>query len=203
MNTQSASPRFRRWSIALGAFLIVLGLLAVAGPFLAGLAATVLLGWLVVLAGVTHLAYAWSERSAGILIWQVLIGIAYAVAGFYLLLHPVLGIVALTLVLAFYIAVEGFLEIVAWSRLRHSDAAVFFLIDGLVSILLAGLIFLHWPSGSRWILGTFLGVSILMSGFVRLTIPTRRRAISPVMLVRRRMFRRSRLRAVPQGRTTP
>lgn len=202
MNIQTASPRSSRWSIALGAFLIVLGLLAVAAPFLAGLTATVLLGWLVVLAGVTHLAYAWSERSAGILIWQILIGIAYAVAGFYLLLHPVLGIVALTLVLAFYIAVEGFLEIVAWSRLRHSDVAVFLLMDGIVSILLAGLIFLHWPSGSRWILGTFLGVSILMSGFVRLTIPARR-ALSPGTPVRRRMLRRSRSRVASQAGTTP
>ncbi|MGA8529025.1 MAG: DUF308 domain-containing protein [Acidobacteriaceae bacterium] len=202
MNIQTASPRSSRWSIALGAFLIVLGLLAVAVPFLAGLTATVLLGWLVVLAGVTHLAYAWSERSAGILIWQILIGIAYAVAGFYLLLHPVLGIVALTLVLAFYIAVEGFLEIVAWSRLRHSDVAVFLLMDGIVSILLAGLIFLHWPSGSRWILGTFLGVSILMSGFVRLTIPVRR-ALSPGTPVRRRMLRRSRSRVASQAGTTP
>jgi len=201
MNTPYPTPQSSRWSIALGAFLIVLGLLAVAAPFFAGVAATVLLGWLVILAGVTHLAYAWPERSTGILIWQVLIGIACAVAGFYLLLHPVLGIVALTLVLAFYIAVEGILEIVAWSRLRHADAALFFLIDGLLSLLLAALIFLHWPSGSRWILGTFLGVSILMSGFVRLTIPVRRRALLPGTFFGRRLFRRSRSHAAPRTGT--
>ncbi len=194
MNTLSASSPSRRWSIALGVLLIVLGVLAIAIPLHAGLAATVLLGWLVVLAGVTHLAYAWSERNTGILLWQILIGIAYGVAGSYLLLHPLIGVVVLTLVLALYIAVEGALELVAWSGLRHSDAAVFFLIDGLISILLAGLIFLHWPSGSRWIPGTFLGVSILMSGLVRLALPVRHRVTMQGLLFRRRPFRRSRTR---------
>ncbi|HEX3986936.1 MAG TPA: DUF308 domain-containing protein [Acidobacteriaceae bacterium] len=196
MNTLSASPRSRRWSIAFGVWLIILGVLAVAVPFHAGLAATVLIGWLVFLAAVTHLAYAWSERSAGILIWEILIGIAYGVAGFYLLLHPMIGIATLTLVLAFYIAVEGALELVAWSGLRHSDAAVLFLIDGLVSILLAALIFLHWPSGSNWILGTFLGVSMLMSGLVRLALPVRRRVLMLGMFFRRRA------RVTPHAGTT-
>ncbi|HEX4068344.1 MAG TPA: HdeD family acid-resistance protein [Acidobacteriaceae bacterium] len=198
MNTLSAYSPSGRWSIALGAFLIILGLMAIAAPFLAGLTATVLLGWLVVLAGITHLAYAWSERSTGIFLWQVLIGIAYTVAGFYVLLHPVVGIVALTLVLAFYIAIEGILEIVAWFRLRPADAAAFFLLDGLVSVVLAGLIFLHWPSGSRWILGTFLGVSILMSGFVRLTIPVRRRGSVAETLFRRRISARTRPSETPR-----
>jgi uncharacterized membrane protein HdeD (DUF308 family) len=181
--------------MALGVFLIVLGLAAIGAPFLAGVAVTVLLGWLVLLAGITHLSYAWDGRERRVTPWQLLIGMAYLAAGSYLILHPAAGMAALTLVLAVYIAVEGVLELVAFSRLRHSGAALFFLIDGVVSILLASLIFFHWPTGSKWVVGTFAGVSILMSGMVRLLAPTQREKPSLIQFAGWRSRRRS-LRSV-------
>jgi uncharacterized membrane protein HdeD (DUF308 family) len=73
-------------------------------------------------------------------------------------------VVALTLVLAFYIAVEGVFELIVFSLLRRLPGAVWFLIDGLVSLLLAGLIFFHWPSSSLWAIGTLVGISLPLSG---------------------------------------
>jgi uncharacterized membrane protein HdeD (DUF308 family) len=51
------------------------------------------------------------------------------------------------------------------------------LIDGLISLLLAGLIFFHFPSSSLWALGTLVGISMLMSGIARLTLPMARRRL--------------------------
>jgi uncharacterized membrane protein HdeD (DUF308 family) len=93
------------------------------------------------------------------------------IAGLYMLALPVAGVVALTLVLAIYIAVEGVFELVIFSFLRRLRGAVWFLIDGLVSLLLAGLIFFGWPSSSLWALGTLVGISLLISGIARLTLP--------------------------------
>jgi uncharacterized membrane protein HdeD (DUF308 family) len=159
------------WSILLGILLLLAGLLAILGPFFAGVAASVFFGWLVLFAGITHLIYAWLERGAGAILWQVLIGIVYVIAGLYMLALPVAGAVALTLVLAIYIAVEGVVELVIFSFLRRLRGAVWFLIDGLVSLLLAGLIFFGWPSSSLWALGTLVGISLLISGIARLTLP--------------------------------
>lgn len=190
MSTENSTLRSFRGSVLLGVSLIVLGLLAIAAPFFAGVAVIVLLGWLVILAGAMHFVYAWSERGAGVASWQVLIGLAYVVAGFYLLLHPILGLMALTLVLGCYMVVEGALNFLAWYRLRPADAALYYLIDGVASILLAALIFFHWPSGSRWILGAFAGISILMSGVLRLAFPVRQRALSRRALRGTLRFRR-------------
>lgn len=107
------------WSIALGTLLIIAGLLAIAVPLFAGVAASVYFGCLVLFAGVAHLVYAWSQRRAGAILWQILIGIVYLAAAFYMLALPVAGVVALTLVLAFYIAVEGVFELVVFSLLRR------------------------------------------------------------------------------------
>jgi uncharacterized membrane protein HdeD (DUF308 family) len=46
---------------------------------------------------------------------------------------PVAGVVALPLVLAFYIAVDGVFELVAFSLLRRIPGSTWFLVDGVVS----------------------------------------------------------------------
>jgi uncharacterized membrane protein HdeD (DUF308 family) len=154
---------------------------SIAAPFFAGIAASIFFGWLILIAGVAHLVYAWSERGAGAVLWQILIGMVYLVAAFYMLMRPVSGVVALTLVLGVYIALEGVFELALFSLVRKQPGSIWFLIDGLVSLLLAGLIFFHWPSSSVWAVGTLVGVSLLFSGIARLTFPMRPRlAISPV-----------------------
>lgn len=166
MNT-AADTRSSGWSIALGILLIIAGLLSIAVPLFAGVATSVFFGWLILLAGVAHLVYAWSQRGAGAVIWQILIGIAYLVAGIYMLFHPLAGMALITLVLAVYIMFEGIFELVVFSRVRHLPGTVWFLIDGLVSLFLAALIFFHWPSSSMWVIGTLVGISLLFSGLAR------------------------------------
>ena len=90
------------WSIFVAVLLLLAGLMAIALPFFAGIAASVFFGWLLMIAGIAHLVYAWSERGAGAVLWQILIGIAYLIAALYMLVLPVAGVVTLTLVLAFY-----------------------------------------------------------------------------------------------------
>ena len=164
------------WSVAVGILLLVAGLLAIALPPIAGIAASVFFGWLLLFAGVAHLVYAWSERGAGAVLWQVLIGVVYVIAALYMLVLPVAGLVTLTLVLAYYIVVSGIFELVVFTRLRRLRGSAWFLVDGLVSLLLAGLIFFHWPLSSLWFIGTLVGISLLLSGIARITLPLSLRA---------------------------
>jgi len=94
-----------------------------------------------------------------------------------MLVLPVAGVITLTLVLAFYIVVAGIFELAVFFRLRGLRGAIWFLVDGLASFLLAGLIFFHWPSSSLWAVGTLVGISLLLSGFARVTLPLSLREI--------------------------
>jgi uncharacterized membrane protein HdeD (DUF308 family) len=161
----------------MGVLLLVAGMLAIAVPFFAGIAASVFFGWLLLFSGVAHLVYAWSERGAGAVVWQILIGCAYLLAALYMLVMPIAGVLALTLVLAFYITFEGVFELAMFSLLRRLHGSVWFLVDGLVSLVLAGLIFFHWPSSSLWAVGTLVGISLLFSGIARITWPMRVREL--------------------------
>lgn len=166
------------WSIFFGILLVVAGLASIALPFVGGIAASIFFGWLILFAGVAHLVYAWFERGAGGVIWQILIGLVYVAAAISTFLLPVTAVIALTLVLGWYIAIEGIIELVLFSRLRRVPGAGWLLFDGVVSLFLAGLILLRWPSSSFWVLGTLVGISLLFSGIARLTMPVARRTIA-------------------------
>jgi uncharacterized membrane protein HdeD (DUF308 family) len=158
------------WSMLCGVLLIVLGLLAVGSPTLAAVAVNVLIAWLIVLAGVVHLVLAFHAHRGGSLLWKLLVGVAYVFFGVYLIAHPVLGVVSLTLVLASLFLVEGIFDIALFFQMRAVGGSGVILVDGIVTLLLGLMIYLQWPSSSNWAIGTLVGVSLIISGITRLML---------------------------------
>lgn len=154
-------------SIVLGVLLIILGMLALASPFLAAVAVNAIVAWLIVFAGIVHLALAFRVHTAGSVIWKLLVGIAYVCFGIYVVLHPTLGVISLTLILASLFLVEGILDLVLYAKMRHIQGASWFLFDGIVTLLLGLLIYMQWPSSAAWAIGTLVGVSLIFSGVAR------------------------------------
>lgn len=152
------------WAIGVSVLLIVLGIVAIALPFIAGIAISSIVGWMLVFGGVTHLAAAFHVRGAGAVLWELLVGLVYLVGGGYMVFHPLLGVATLTLFLAGVFFAEGVLEIMAFFGIRGQKSSGWMLFDGLVTLFLAGLIWAHWPSSSAWAIGTIVGISLLMSG---------------------------------------
>ncbi|HLH07621.1 MAG TPA: HdeD family acid-resistance protein [Terriglobales bacterium] len=166
------------WAIAWSILLIGLGLIAVALPLVAALAVTTLVSWLLIIGGAFHLVMAVSSRGAGTLLWEVLVSLVYIIGGGYMLFHPLLGVATLTLLLAAFFFVEAIFDFVAFLGVRHQRGAGWMLVDGVVTLLLAGLIWAHWPSSSAWAIGTIIGISLLVSGFKWLMISLGARKIA-------------------------
>jgi len=158
------------WFTAMAVVFIILGFMAILEPGIAGLAATILVGWLLIFAGGAHLVAAFSGGGAGRVIWQVILGIIYVIGGFYFLTHPLLGLGTLTLFLAGIIVAEAVLEFIAYFQTRGASGSGWLLVNGLITLLLGGLIWMHWPSSSVWAIGTLLGVNLLMTGISRLML---------------------------------
>lgn len=158
------------WFIAMAVAFILLGILAIIEPAVAGLAVTLLVGWLLIFGGAAHLVAAFSGGGAERAIWQAVIGIVYFLGGFYLLAHPLLGLGTLTLLLAGIILAEAIFEFIAYFRLRGHVGSGWLLVNALVTLLLSALIWFHWPSSAVWAIGTLVGVNLLMTGMSRLMI---------------------------------
>lgn len=159
---------FAGLSIGLAVLMIVLGLIAIAKPFAAGIGVSVFLAWLIVLGGFAYLVYAFSAGSAGRFLWRTLIGVVYIVGGIYLVLHPAIALASFTLMLAAILIAEGVLRIMTFFEVRALPGSGWILFDGIITLILAGLIAYPWPGSSLWAVGTIFGVNLVMSGFTRL-----------------------------------
>jgi uncharacterized membrane protein HdeD (DUF308 family) len=156
------------WYIAAAVLFIVLGMFAIIEPALAGWAVGRLVGWLLVFGGATHLIGAFKGGGAKQVVLQILVGLAYVIGGFYCLTHPLLAVGTLTLLLAAVILAGGALEIISYFRLKRENASGWMLVNGIIALLLGGMIWFHWPSSSVWAIGILVGMTLLMTGMARL-----------------------------------
>jgi uncharacterized membrane protein HdeD (DUF308 family) len=163
-------PQAINWSIALSVLLIIAGLIALLLPFISGVAITLFFGWMMILSGITHLIFAFKTHTTGGRVWEVLIGLIYLFTGFYLILHPLDALLALTLILACYLFFEAIVEFIQYFQLRPRHGAGWLIVDGIITLILAIMIWRAWPASSVWVIGTLVGISMIFSGFSRLML---------------------------------
>jgi len=156
------------WYIAVAVLFIVLGLFGIIEPGVAGLGVTLLVGWILVIGAVFHFVAAFKGGGAKQVIFQVVIGIVYAIGGLYFLTHTIMGTATLTLLLAGIILAEGVIEVISYFRMRKEGASGWLLVNGIITLALGGLIWFHWPSSTVWAIGTLVGVNLLITGITRL-----------------------------------
>ncbi|MGH9882729.1 MAG: HdeD family acid-resistance protein, partial [Pyrinomonadaceae bacterium] len=120
--------------------------------------------------GVCHLVFAFQSHSIGGFLWKVLLAIVYGAAGVYMLMHPLLGVLSLTLFLAVFLLFEGVVEIAFYFKIRGAPNAGWVLFDGIITLILGFLIWRRWPSSSVWVIGTLLGISLIFSGISRIML---------------------------------
>jgi uncharacterized membrane protein HdeD (DUF308 family) len=162
------AKKFTHWYFAAAVLLIVLGIFGIVEPGLAGLGVTLLVGWLLVMGAVMHFVAAYQGGGAKQVTFQALVGLAYLIGGGYFLTHVIMGAATLTLLLSGIIAAEGVIEVFSYFRMRNESASFWLLVNGIVTLLLGGLIFFHWPSSTVWAIGTLVGINLLMTGVSRL-----------------------------------
>lgn len=175
----SIARRSLNWSITFSILMILAGVAAIAMPPVAGFAVNIVVAWLLLFSGAMHLVFAWHTRTAGAVVWEVLLGLVYGIIGIYLLAQPVAGLVVLTLALAIYLFLEAILEFTAWSFLRRLPGAGWLLFDGVVTLILAVMIWRTWPLSTEWAIGTLVGASMLFSGTSRLMLSLAARQLVP------------------------
>jgi uncharacterized membrane protein HdeD (DUF308 family) len=121
-----------------------------------------------VFSGFAYLAYAFAAQGAGAFFWRMLVGIVYVGGGGYLAFHPGIALESLTLLMAAVFFIEGVTEIIVFFQFRPLSGSGWILFDGIMTLILAYLIWRPWPSSSAWAIGTLLGINLIVSGFTRL-----------------------------------
>jgi uncharacterized membrane protein HdeD (DUF308 family) len=182
MNSDTALGSVRKtsgWSIVWGILMLICGMLAIAMPLASSIGLVILLGWLILFAAIWHLIFAFHSHSKGAILWKVLLALLYGFIAVYMLVHPLLGVLSLTLLLACFLLIEGVMEIILYFSIRSHSNSGWVLLDGIITLLLGGLIWFHWPSSSAWVIGTLIGISLIFSGISRIMLSSAIPRLSP------------------------
>jgi uncharacterized membrane protein HdeD (DUF308 family) len=157
-----------RTSVALSIILIIFGVLAMALPVATSVGVVIVIGWLVIFAGLAQLVHAFQSKGIGHIGWKLLVSVLYLAAGAYLIDHPALGVAGFTLALAIFLCAEGAMDVVAYFSTRKSGQSGWVLVDGIITLVLGFMIWNQWPVSSLWVIGTLVGISMVMTGTTRL-----------------------------------
>lgn len=164
LGPMDAVQEHRGWFIGLGIALSVLGILAIGVPFVATLATTLFIGWLLIIGGVAHAVHAFQNRRWSGFPWALLSSILYVIAGLLIVFNPIVGTLTLTMILAAFFVANGFVKTVRALQHRAMPNWGWLLFDGIVTLALGGLIWARWPSAAIWAIGLLVGVDLLFSG---------------------------------------
>lgn len=147
-----------------GVIIAILGLLAVVFPLITGISVSILLGAVLVVVALVHAANAFSAGTLGNVLGQAVLAVLYGFAGIAFIANPVVGLATLTLLaIAFFLA-DGLVEIAWGLRSRGQPGTTWLLASGGISLLLAGFLWLGFPSSAGWAIGVLLGVNLLVTG---------------------------------------
>ncbi|BAY59507.1 hypothetical protein NIES2135_63840 (plasmid) [Leptolyngbya boryana NIES-2135] len=161
------------WLTAIAIFMIVLGMIAIAFPFFATVASTLVFGWVFIIAGIAQIVYAFQSKGVGQVVWKLILGLLYLVAGIFVLANPLEGVLAFTLVLGITIFVQGIIQVsMAFQTRRISPNWGWMLVSGIIGIILGIYIWSNVPASATWLLGTLIGVNLLFDGVWMLTLPS-------------------------------
>jgi len=157
------------WILAFGCISIVVGMFAVIYSMVFTLVSVLFLAGMLVAAGVIEAGYAIGHRERGHLVWYLLEALLAIAIGLLLLQSPVRGALVLTILLATYFIVAGIFRIVAALALRPPNWG-WILFNGIVTMGLGIFVWGGWPVSGLWVLGLFIGVTMIFSGWARVML---------------------------------
>jgi uncharacterized membrane protein HdeD (DUF308 family) len=149
-----------------GVVLIILGILAIAYPFVATIAVDLYVGWLFLIAGVVGLIALFATEDIAAFLWTIVTAALAVVLGVLLIWKPAAGAMTLTFALSAFFFAEGLFQVITSMAYRKALPGVWgwMLASGLCDLLLVAIIVAAWPLSAAWTLGLLAGVNLLTSG---------------------------------------
>jgi uncharacterized membrane protein HdeD (DUF308 family) len=143
---------------------MVVGVVALCSTFITTLASILVFGILLMAGGVVQIVNAFLGRSWRGFFLHLLAGILQLIVGELLIEHPVVAAEGLTLLLAVGFLIGGALRLV-YALVENFPGRGWVLVNGLVVFALGVSIWRQWPASSLWVIGLFIGIDLIFSGW--------------------------------------
>jgi uncharacterized membrane protein HdeD (DUF308 family) len=165
------------WILALGIVYVIAGWIALGSVVMATVASVLIVGVMMIVAGVAEIINAFQVKGWGSFLLWALLGALYIVAGFITFENPAFAAVLLTLLLGVALVASGIVRIILAFNMKREQPWIWLLVSSIVTLLLGLLILARWPVNSVYVLGIFLGIDLIIAGagWIGLSLALRRR----------------------------
>ena len=159
------------WIVALGIVFMIAGVIALGSVVMATETAVLVVGIMMVMAGVAEIIAAFNVKDWGKFAVWMLLGLLYVAAGVICWMNPIMAATTLTLFLGIALMIGGIVRgFLAWSVREAGKPWGWVAVSALITVLLGLMIIAHWPYSSLYTLGVFLGIDLIFIGSGWLTI---------------------------------
>ncbi len=158
--------RHSPWLTIEGVLLILLGVGVLLAPMFAGIAAGILFGWVLVMAGVVGLASAFAGRAEAHFGWSLASAIIALGVGVILIARPLMGAVTISLFLAAYLLMDGvtLMGLAMDQRKRGARGWAWIAASGALDFVLAVAVVMLTRTGAAILVGFMIGVDLIAAG---------------------------------------
>ena len=159
------------WIVALGIIFMIAGVVALGSVVMATETAVLVVGIMMVMAGVAEIVSAFNVKDWGKFALWMLLGLLYVAAGVICWLNPLMAATTLTLFLGIALMIGGIVRaFLAWNVREAGKPWGWVAVSALITLLLGLMIVAKWPYSSVYTLGIFLGIDLIFIGSAWLTI---------------------------------
>jgi uncharacterized membrane protein HdeD (DUF308 family) len=153
------------WLLAQGILLVVLGTVGLGLSFLLTLATVFIFGVFLVIGGGVQIFQTFKCRGWGSIMWHALIAVLYVLAGLSVMANPLAASTLFTLLLAGALVGIGAMRLIMAFQVRGVRNWGWTLIGGIAAMVLGFMILAQWPVSGFWVIGLFVAIEMIFSGW--------------------------------------
>ena len=154
----------------LGGAAIVAGVVALAMPLVASLAANTVVAAMLLASGAVGLVTSFRKRDGGAIAIAFALSALAVATGVLMLLAPLAGVTALSLLIVAYFLASGAARI--WYGLRHGEmrGRGWLIAAGALSVVLALMLWVGLPGAALWLPGVLLAIDLIVYGVLMISL---------------------------------
>lgn len=160
--------KFGPYTFVTGILLVVLGTTAIFLPSVMSLGTAIFAAWLLLIGGIFWAIHTYRYDAKSLVNW--LKPALLVCIGLLMLIFPMTGVAALGLLLAIYLFMDAFGSFVLARTIHPAKGWGWMTFNGVMSFLLATLFLIGWPVTSLWLVGLYVGISLLFDGWALVAI---------------------------------
>ena len=161
----------KRWKslMAIGCIALFAGVVSILVPAIASVTIGLFIGWMLIFFGVLQFIDAFSVRETGRIIFRVLGALITLGIGIWIITSDYKGTFTLTVILGIWFLASGVVRFISGLQHRGTPGAGLVVFNGVLSLVLGGLILGDLPSSADWAIGLLVGIDLVFAGIALIT----------------------------------